>query len=206
MEIEYKDFIGIYDDSIPIELCKEFVDGYEKGVKNNTIIDLTKPNKIEFMEKIDNERKDTSMFVSSIFSTIFPPPPVRKYFNYLKKCFEDYEREYDLNFSSPLYNDVFKIHKVKKTEGYHVWHYEKNTFETMNRVVVYMTYLEAPKEGGETEFLFQLMRIKPIVGRTLIWPTGFTHKHRGNPPLEGEKLYITGWFTASRMPPENTGL
>jgi hypothetical protein len=64
--------------------------------------------------------------------------------------------------------------------------------------MVYMTYLEAPKEGGETEFLHQSLRIKPIVGRTLIWPAGYTHIHRGNPPIDGEKMYIDGWFTASR--------
>ena len=27
-----------------------------------------------------------------------------------------------------------------------------------------------------------------------IWPATFTHKHRGNPPLEGQKTYLTGWF------------
>ena len=62
-----------------------------------------------------------------------------------------------------------------------------------------MTYLEAPKKGGETEFLHQSLRIEPIVGRTLIWPAGFTHVHRGNPPLDGEKMYIDGWFTAARI-------
>ena len=54
--------------------------------------------------------------------------------------------------------------------------------------------LESPKKGGETEFLYQSMRIEPEVGKLLIWPAGFTHKHRGNPPLEGQKTYMTGWF------------
>ena len=39
----------------------------------------------------------------------------------------------------------------------------------------------------------------PEVGKLLIWPAGFTHMHRGNPPLEGEKMYITGWFTVARV-------
>ena len=64
--------------------------------------------------------------------------------------------------------------------------------------ITYMTYLEAPTKGGETEFLHQSLRIEPKVGRTLLWPVGFTHMHRGNPPLEGEKMYITGWFQAGR--------
>ena len=62
------------------------------------------------------------------------------------------------------------------------------------RVLAWMTYLKVPEEGGETEFLYQSKRIEPIVGRTLIWPAYFTHLHRGNPPLKGEKYYITGWF------------
>ena len=68
-----------------------------------------------------------------------------------------------------------------------------------------MTYLEVPKEGGETEFLHQSLRIKPIVGRTLIWPAGFTHMHRGNPPLDGEKMYITGWFNAAKIDINDVG-
>ena len=31
MKEEYKDFIGIYDDSVPIELCIIFVNGYDEA-------------------------------------------------------------------------------------------------------------------------------------------------------------------------------
>jgi len=37
------------------------------------------------------------------------------------------------------------------------------------------------------------MRVKPKKGRLILFPAGFTHTHRGNPPLDGEKYIITGW-------------
>ena len=89
----------------------------------------------------------------------------------------------------------YKIHKVKEGQGYHVWHYENDGQPKLNqRLLAWMSYLKVPEEGGETEFLHQSKRIEPVVGRTLIWPAYFTHMHRGNPPLKGEKYYITGWF------------
>jgi hypothetical protein len=49
------------------------------------------------------------------------------------------------------------------------------------------------QEGGETEFLYQHMRVKPEQGTLVIWPAAFTHTHRGNPPLSNEKYIVTGW-------------
>ena len=103
-------------------------------------------------------------------------------------------RNYRIQFSGRLHSWMFKVHKVKEKQGYHAWHYENNEYETRDRFLVFQTYLQAPSEGGETEFLFQSKRIVPVVGKTLIWPPGFTHKHRGNPPLKGEKIYLTGWL------------
>jgi hypothetical protein len=56
-----------------------------------------------------------------------------------------------------------------------------------------MLYLNDVEDGGETEFLYQRMRVKPKQGTLLIWPAGFTHTHRGNPPLSNNKYVITGW-------------
>ena len=200
MKEEYKDFVGIYDESVPVELCNDFVNNYEEAKKNRTIIDLSKENETGRLDNpFPSDRKDEVAFVYPISSTIYPIPPVQAYFKFLKECFLWYLKRYSIEFEGAIYNDVFKIHKVRKSEGFHQWHYERGVPEGIDRLMVYMTYLEAPKEGGETEFLHQSLRIEPIVGRTLIWPAGFTHMHRGNPPLDGEKMYITGWFNSARV-------
>ena len=200
MKEEYKDFVGIYDESVPIELCNEFAKSYETAKKNRTFIDLSKENEtLRPIEERTLYRSDESMFVTPITSTIYPVPPVQAYFEILKKCLVCYTKRYNILFSGPMYHDVFKIHKVRKSEGFHQWHYERGSPTSLDRLMAYMTYLEVPKKGGETEFLHQSLRIEPIVGRTLIWPAGFTHMHRGNPPLDGEKMYITGWFNAPKV-------
>jgi quercetin dioxygenase-like cupin family protein len=48
-------------------------------------------------------------------------------------------------------------------------------------------------EGGETEFLYQNRREEAVAGDVLIFPAGFTHTHRGNPPIGGHKYLITSW-------------
>jgi len=208
MKEEYEDFVGIYDESVPVELCNDFVNNYEEAEKNRTIIDLTNPeNELGMHPRVppQTERKDKSVFVYPLISNIYPRPPVEAYFGFLKECYNCYVKRYGIDFDGVMYNDVFKIHKVKKSEGFHVWHYERSAVENIDRLMVYMTYLEVPKKGGETEFLHQSLRIEPIVGRTLIWPAGYTHMHRGNPPLVGEKMYITGWLTASKIPLKENG-
>jgi len=128
MKEEYKEFIGIYDESVPIDLCEMFVGNYEGAKKNQTIIDMTNPeNKLGIIDDATPllKRKDEVAFVAPLYSTIYPRPPVHAYFNFLEKCFNCYMERYSIFFSGPIYNDVFKIHKVRKSEGYHDWHYER---------------------------------------------------------------------------------
>jgi hypothetical protein len=94
-----------------------------------------------------------------------------------------------------IITDHVKIQKTIPAQGYHVWHVEHGqSRENSKRVLVYSIYLNTVEEGGETEFLYQSQRVKPVKGRIVIWPSGFPYVHRGNPPLSGEKYIVTSWI------------
>ena len=81
MKEEYKDFVGIYDESVPVELCDEFVGNFEEAKKNRTIIDMTKENEIGYWNKpFPIVRKDEVALITPLTSTIYPVPPVNEYF------------------------------------------------------------------------------------------------------------------------------
>ena len=63
----------------------------------------------------------------------------------------------------------------------------------------WMLYLNTVQEGGETEFLYKSLRVQPKAGRFVLWPSGYTHTHRGNPPLNQDKYILTGWAEQSEL-------
>jgi hypothetical protein len=57
-----------------------------------------------------------------------------------------------------------------------------------------MTYLNDVTDGGETEWKYQKLKIQPRKGLTVIWPTDWTHTHRGLPSKTQDKYIMTGWL------------
>ena len=80
--------------------------------------------------------------------------------------------------------------------GYHVWHSERGSSPlTLQRCLAYMTYLNDVSDGGETEWFYQNLKIKPEKGLTVIWPTDWTFTHRGITSPTQEKMIVTGWIS-----------
>ena len=95
-----------------------------------------------------------------------------------------------------------KIQKYDPGQSYFGWHAEANgeyndVLNTKDRILVFSTFLNTIKQGGETEFLYQKEKIKPVEGRTIIFPAYWTHTHRGNLTKE-TKYIITGWWAYER--------
>lgn len=86
--------------------------------------------------------------------------------------------------------------------GYPYWHCElyprDPQAETLHRHLLWTLYLNDGFEAGETEFMFQGRRIAPRTGDLLIAPTAFTHTHRGNRPVGGDKFIATSWILFQR--------
>ena len=87
-----------------------------------------------------------------------------------------------------------KIQRYKPTQGYHVLHSDITGQMDAIRILVCALYLNTVEEGGETEFLYQQERVAPVQGTLVIFPAGWTHIHRGNPPLKGVKYLMHTWM------------
>ena len=87
------------------------------------------------------------------------------------------------------------VQKSLPHQGYHAWHGEISSLQTASRIVAYTLYLNDVEKDGETEFLYQGVKIKPEAGKLIFFPGIYTHPHRGNPIYEGVKYLVTGWYT-----------
>ena len=90
--------------------------------------------------------------------------------------------------------EPWNIQYYKPKEGYFNWHCERSCYQSDQRALVFMTYLNDVTDGGETEFYYQKKKIKAVKGKTVIWPTDFTHTHRGIVSPTEHKYIATGWF------------
>ena len=129
--------------------------------------------------------------------TVFPAsqnPFVLMY----KKLLFGYVREYNASYDNPLAEltiaDGFNIQHYKPGEGYLNWHSERSVHLTHQRALTFMTYLNDVEDGGGTEFKYHGLRHNAKKGKTLIWPSDFTHTHRGQKSETQEKYITTGWF------------
>ena len=97
------------------------------------------------------------------------------------------------------YNEIHvggaKMQKTEQSQGYHVWHMEHSSgMDSYRTICALSLFLNDVEEGGELEFLYQSKRVKPKQGDFVLWPAGYTHHHRGNPPISGVKYIYTGWL------------
>ena len=91
-------------------------------------------------------------------------------------------------------HELINIQKYEPNEGFFSWHFERaNTFPSMSREFVFMTYLNDVPDGG-THFYNQKKTIKAEKGKTVIWPAGFTHMHKGQISKKHVKYIATGWW------------
>ena len=111
-------------------------------------------------------------------------------------CYDHYSNEYGILPSLGLHklSPCVRIQKYEPTQGYHMWHCDAAGVYTSRRMAVVTLYLNTVEEGGETEFLYQRTRITPELGTLVFFPAGWTHTHRGNPTLKGNKYIITTWL------------
>lgn len=121
-----------------------------------------------------------------------------KYCIELQNALDSYIKEYQFcsEYSKFGLTEKINIQHYLPGQGFYKWHCERTGMKMPEaaRHLVFMTYLNDVNDGGETEFMYQKIKVKPQKGLTLIFPADWTHTHRGITSNTEEKYIITGWF------------
>ena len=185
--------IGIFPKTFDNSFCDSIIKSYNLAEEHGYTRSRIQSEKVGTLLKNDSsihlEHIDESLELINTNSEIY-----KTFHEVFNKCYTEYRNKYDvLNQFSHHYLYTIKIQKTKPGQGYHVWHCENGSPDVCRRILAWTAYMNDDFEAGETEFLYQQYRYKPKQGDLMIFPAAFTHTHRGNPPIGGDKYIITGW-------------
>jgi 2OG-Fe(II) oxygenase superfamily len=105
----------------------------------------------------------------------------------------------------PLWWTGYKIQHYKKNEGHFKWHFDAIGPGTWERQLAMVIYLNSVQDGGETCFHRQNLRIRPVAGDALMFPTFWTHAHCGEIPRSEDKYIISSFVSFSIPSVEQKG-
>ncbi|HED19755.1 MAG TPA: 2OG-Fe(II) oxygenase [Gammaproteobacteria bacterium] len=116
----------------------------------------------------------------------------RALFRSLGKAVFEFRESYPY-FKGPFKDMGYGIQRYTVGEHYH-WHIDGGSHNFSQRQLVALWYLnDVPGPGGETEFLYQNIKIKPEQGKLVLFPPFWTHEHRAVTLQQGEKYIVTTW-------------
>ena len=143
---------------------------------------------------LDKQSKD-----STDVSLYYPNPLLTSYSDQLQQLTQKYFDKYKFAYPPGQWGilEGVNIQHYGLGGGFFAAHSERNggVFPMSKRFLVFMTYLNDVTDGGQTEFYYQDLAIQPKKGLTVIWPTDWTHTHRGVTSHTQEKYIITGWLS-----------
>lgn len=192
MKINRQDHIWTADGYMLDKQCDELIEFFETKSKDQKTVTRAISEGTNDVQKKDEAISLTSKSLEDEHTYV-----CKNLLMNLNTLVRMYIKEYGLNtmLDGEVFYDIVKVQKTLPGEGYHLWHFEKgSTIGTANRFLAWTLYLNDIEEGGETEFLYQKLRVKPKKGRFAIWPAGFPYVHRGNPPLQDVKYIATSWI------------
>ena len=187
IKITHNQFIGIYENILSEENCKNIIQLSEKNTENKINDGDTQFSK-DKMGRHDYQKYYPSSDKSNEIVNIINEA--------LDKSIALYAEEFWIVKQLKATSVDIKLQKTPPRGGYHVWHCEQGNKKYESRVLAWTIYLNnIPSGEGETEFLWQGLKVQPKVGTDCIFPASFTHTHRGNPVYSCDKYIATGWYT-----------
>jgi predicted 2-oxoglutarate/Fe(II)-dependent dioxygenase YbiX len=126
---------------------------------------------------------------------------------HLEKSNSELGRQFQ-SISNAIINDILEDYKKEHlvfTSGYEGWrllkysggaeyhaHYDHSSINS--RIISIVAFLEEPESGGELEFPFFGVSIKPKAGSVVLFPANFPYVHIAHPVTSGTKCSLVTWL------------
>lgn len=114
-------------------------------------------------------------------------------FESLRPCIKEYTEKYDILASFNFMDNGYQIQRTLPGESY-TWHSDVGGPSNLGKQATFIWYLNDVEEG-ETELFYYGVKVKPETGKLFMFPSFWTHTHRGNEP-KNPKYIATGWLWA----------
>ena len=181
-KISFSDFIYTKKEALPKSFCDNVIDKFEKDerkrqgqVGGGVHLDIKRSCDLSISDLVDWKSFDEAFFRSL-------NEGLKDYHYFIPAEFRDYKA-----ISIDGNDTGYQIQKTQP-EDFYIWHHDNMT----DRKLTFIWYLNDIKDGGYTEFI-DGTRIKPEVGKLVIFPASWEFLHRGVPPKSEDKYLCTGW-------------
>ena len=127
--------------------------------------------------------------------------PWFEYRKHLQGCLDNYLKLFPASNNVKTFNirERYNLQWYPKGGGYKKWHAEiTGDSWNIHRHLVFMTYCGDVPDAG-THFMHQNITVPCKKGLTLIWPSAWTHTHKGQISNDHEKMIVTGWYNFNEI-------
>jgi hypothetical protein len=193
--MQMPDFIEVYDDFFPVDQCQHYIDFFQVMQESGFVQDRQQRQNIRPHQVSDSnfDFGDHEVILDFSYARSLTSEFMQRFWN---EIYPRYTAKFSMLDTADQHSILnLKMQRTQPGEAYHVWHYETAMRDFRDRILTFTLYLNDVEQGGETEFLYYPRRIDARAGRIALFPAGFTHAHRGNQPLTGDKYILTGWIT-----------
>ncbi len=184
IEVKPNSFVFEKLNALPKEFCADVIARFEtdqEGQYKGRVGQLAREN--------DSIKKSTDLVVSGKEHW---KDVDRALFQSLGRAVLEFRESYPF-FKGPFKDMGYGVQRTNPGEHYH-WHVDGGSHDFSHRQLVAIWYLNnVDGPGGETEFLFQDIKIKPELGKLILFPPFWTHEHRGVTLEKGVKYIATTW-------------
>jgi Rps23 Pro-64 3,4-dihydroxylase Tpa1-like proline 4-hydroxylase len=183
-EIKTNSFIFEQQNALPTAMCQEMIERFERQTDEQYAGRIG-----QFVNQDQMVKKTTDLVISGKphWKDID-----RALFQSLGRAILEFREAYPY-FKGAFKDMGYNLQRYQPGEFYH-WHIDGGSHDFSQRQLVAIWYLnDVPGPGGETEFLFQDVKISPEAGKLVLFPPFWTHEHRACELHEGVKYIATTW-------------